>query len=317
MSQPTQLPALDPLTAEQIDDVLIEWHATDKARTAAMYTMRTFSRWLAANRPGTGLMDATQADCAAFLKYRGSVVADSTVAKNWGDMRAFYTAAASDPTDPLDGRRSPMDRIKMPRHAKFAITHVATVAEVDKLIAGFDLRTTLGLRNATMVSLMFRSGLRVSEVAKLFLHDVDLDARYVMLGLTKNLEPRQPALHPETLTLLRRYLRRRGDVSGPLFINVGRRAKGLALPVDAIKTMVKRNATRAGVPVTPHSLRRGFVVEYLTHGGDVPTLMINGGWSSEVMIYRYMGEQRAKTAQAVFDVVAQRQVAARRLRSVS
>ena len=58
-------------------------------------------------------------------------------------------------------------------------------------------------------------------------------------------------------------------------------------------------AKRAAVALTPHSLRRGFVVEYLAHGGDIATLMIIGGWSSEVMIYRYLGEARARTAQDV------------------
>lgn len=308
----TNTPALDPAELEFIDDMLVEWNATDNARDVARCNVRTFARWLAAERPGTTLVDATQADCVAFLRHRGTVVAKSTVVRNWSDLRAFYAAAQTDVTNPLDGRVSPLARIKMPRAPKFAITHAASVAEVDKMMATFDLRTGVGLRNAAIVSLMFRSGLRVSEVAAVYLSAVDFDERHITIGLTKTLIPRRPSLHPETLALLKRYLRRRGDRPGPLFVNVGTRSKGGGLTTSAMQSMFKRHAAIAAVPVTPHTLRRGFVVEYLTHGGDVPTLMVIGGWSSEVMIVRYMGDQRALTAQAVYDVVAQRQVASRR-----
>lgn len=309
-------PALQLDDVELIEDMLAQCFTTENARDVAWYNVRTFARWLAANRRGARLMDATEKDCRAFLAARSEDVAAATVVRNWSDLRAFYAAAQADISNPLQGRMSPMTRIKMPRAPKFAITHAATVDEVDKLMAMFDLRSGAGLRNATIVSLMQRSGLRVSEVAGLHLSAVNFEQRYVMLGFTKNLQPRQPSLHPETLTLLTRYLRRRGDQPGPLFVSTNRRRSGL--PARAIQSMVKRHATKAAVPITPHSLRRAFVVEYMIHGGDMASLMIIGGWESEVMIVRYMGDQRAKTAQAAFDVVAQRQIASRRrLRAVS
>ena len=81
-----------------------------------------------------------------------------------------------------------------------------------------------------------------------------------------------------------------------------------------MQNIVKRAAATANVPVTPHSLRRGFAVESLPHGGDAATLIVLGGWDSETMIVRYMADKRqAKTAQTVFDAVAQRQVQARRV----
>lgn len=296
-------PTLDPDELEFIGDMLDEWNATDAARKVARYNVITFARWLAPTR----LADATPDDCKRFLRDRARTVAAATVVRNWGDLRAFYRCAEDDITNPLDGRRSPMARIKMPRAPKYALTHAATVDEVDKLLATFDRRTELGLRNAAMVSLMFRSGLRVAECSRACLADVDVEGRRITLGLTKNLQPRQPLLHPETLALLKRYLRRRGDRPGSLF----------GASTSAIQTVVKRAAAAASVPVTPHCLRRGFVVEYMSHGGDVATLMIIGGWSSEVMIVRYMGDLRVRTAQTVYDDVARRQLASRRrLRAV-
>ena len=82
--------------------------------------------------------------------------------------------------------------------------------------------------------------------------------------------------------------------------------------------MFKRAAARAGVALTPHTLRRGWYAEYIEHGGDVVSAMHIAGWKREVMPYRYGADRRDDTAQAVFDEVAARQVrpAAGRLRAV-
>jgi integrase len=311
---PTDLPAA---TLELVDDVLSEWRATPASRDLCRRTVVAFAQWLAGR--DTDLTTATRADCQAWLDERANVVAASTVVKNWSQLRAWYATAESDFADPLDGRRSPMARVPMPRAPKFARTHAATVAEVDALVATFDLRSGLGLRNAAMVSLMFRSGLRVGELGPLDLWHLDLEARTVLIAQSKNDEPRRPPLHPETIALLRRYLRRRGDWPGPLFVNLGVRRKSERLTVTACKNVVKKAAAAAAVPVSPHCLRRGFAVEYMANGGDIVTLMEIGGWSSEVMIYRYLADARSRTSQQVYDTVAARQLAAargRRLRAV-
>jgi integrase len=307
--------AVAPDELSLIDDVLGEWHATADARTAARLTVVNFARWLTSR--GTSVSEATTQDCREWLALRHAEVKPVTVAKNWSELRAFYTTAQDDVADPLEGRRSPMARIRMPRYPKYAATHAATVAEVDTLIGAFDRRSGLGLRNAAMVSVMFRSGLRVSEVAGAQLSDVAEDLSVIHLPMTKNLIPRTPPIHPETLTLARRYLRRRGDRPGPLFVADGPRRRGEAMTVSAVQNVLKRAASRTGVPLTPHCLRRGFAVEWLTNGGDMATLMIIGGWETETMVVRYLGDQRVATARAVYAQVAARQVAARRrLRAV-
>lgn len=294
---------------ELVDELLVEWRASERSKANARSTLAMFARWL--SERSSGLTEATQGDCVAWLKERRGAVSAASVVKNWSQLKAFYRIAEADFADPLAGRRSPMTRIPMPRAPKFARTHAATAAEVAALVKTFDLRTGLGLRDMAMVSLMFRSGLRVGELAQIDRANLDLDGRFVRLGHTKNGEPRNPPLHPDTISVLVRYLRRRGEYPGALFVNVGGRRSSDRMTTNAVQNIVKRAAKKAGVPVTPHSLRRGFVAEYLAHGGDIATLMVIGGWASEVMIYRYMGDLRAATAQGVFDQVAARQIAAR------
>ena len=306
-----------PAELDLIDDLLVEWAATDRTKDQARYMLARFAHWLAGR--GSTLAAATQADCVDYLRQRRAEVGAASVVKTWSVLKAFYKVAEGDIADPLGGRRSPMARIPKPAAPRYARTKAARGDELDALMATFDRRATLGLRNATMVSLMWRSGLRVGELPQLDLADVDLEARRILIADTKNDEPRRPPIHPDTLALLRRYLRRRGTHAGPLFRAEGPRRRSERLTVGSIQTMFKRAAAHAGVTLTPHTLRRGWWAEYVDHGGDVVTGMHIAGWSREEMPHRYLADRRDDSAQAVFDAVAARQIAAdrgrRRLRA--
>lgn len=308
---PTPMAEPAPADVELIEDLLVEMRASDKTKANTRYTTVAFARWLAAR--GKSLTDASRDDCVEWLAARKTLVAPNTQVANWVQLKAFYAIAQDDDVaKPLAGRLSPMIRIPQPWAPKYVRTKAARLDEFDRLLEVFDKRTTHGLRNAAMCSLMFRSGVRVGELAQLDLVDVDVEARRVLIEDTKNDEPRRPPIHPETLALLRRYLRRRGHQAGPLFVNEGPRRRSDRLKTASIQTAFKRAAHRAGVTLTPHTLRRGWYAEYMEHGGDVVTAMHIAGWKREVMPYNYGADRRDGTSQVVFDEVATRQVQARR-----
>lgn len=299
-------------TDELIDEMLAAWGARGRSQPNARSTLGMFAAWLDAH--GTGLLEATTVDCRAWLTERGTQVKESTVVKNWAQLVAFYRTAERHSTDPLEGRRSPMRDVAQPAAPQWADTHACTPDEYAALIRTFDLRSSLGLRNAIALSLQFRSGLRVGELAPIDLAHLDLDRRCVLLPFTKTRRPRRPPLHPDTMDLLRRYLspRRRGDIGGPLLVNVGPRRTSARLTTAALQNVVKRAATRAGVDVSPHALRRGWCVQFMLEGGDETACMTIAGWTSPVMIHRYLADARAEAAQASFDRVAARQAATSR-----
>jgi integrase len=299
-------------TDELIDEMLAAWGAKPRSQANSRSTLRMFAAWLDAR--GTTLLEATTPDCRAWLAQRASDVAPTTCVKNWTQLVAFYRTAERHSTDPLGGRRSPMRDVAQPAAPEWADTHACTPGEFEALIAAFDLRSSVGLRNAIAVSLMFHSGLRVGELAGIDIDQVDLERRSVHLPITKTGRPRRPPLHPDTLDLLRRYLhpRRRGDGPGPLLVNVGGRRASARLTTNAIQNVIKRAAGRAGVDVSPHALRRGWCVQFMINGGDETAAMTIAGWTSPVMIHRYLADARAEAAQASFDRVAARQTGASR-----
>jgi integrase/recombinase XerD len=310
------LPELPEREAEFIDDMLSIFTGAQSTRDTNRYPLVSFARFLAGR--GTELAQAKRPDCQAWLSLRSEHVGASTLQRNWAALRSFYDLAER--AKMLDkGARNPMALVPMPKAPRFAKTHACTVAEADAVAAVFDRRSTLGLRNAAMVSLMFRSGLRACEVADADMADLDMERRVIHLPDTKNGIPRTPALHPETVMILRRYLRRREDDHRPaLFLPERDRSGNGRITVSAVQNVVKRAAKKAGVRISPHTFRRGFVVEYMSHGGDQASLMILGGWGSPDMIVTYLADQRAATAKTVYDRVAERQIAARRgMRAVS
>jgi integrase len=299
---------------ELIESTLDHWSGTPESRKLAALAMRQFASWLADNDRGP-ITSAVGVDVRDWLSHRATTVAASTVVKNWSQLRAFYSTAAADTiTRPLAGP-DPTARVPMPRAPKFVPTHAATDDEVQALCRAIDARTGVGLRDLAMVMVMYGSGLRVGELAQISVADLNLADRHIWLGLTKNDEPRRAPLNPDTINILRRYLKVRGDGPGPLFLNVGVRRLGAHLTTTATQNVVKKAARRAGVPgITPHTLRRGFAVNYMLGGGSETSLMIICGWSKTTMIHRYLADQRATVAQADFDRVYERRNTVQRLR---
>ena len=201
------------------------WPASAQARRYARVTAIAFARWLADQTPPATSHDGHPRPIAGT----GSTYANTpgvkpiTVAKNVSELRALF-AALSDTIHERPSRRDygPMRYVAMPKFPTNARTYVATPTDVDALLATFDHRG-LGRRDATMIVLMFYSGLRFCEIVRANLEDVDLDTRTIHLPVTKSLRARTPRISDETMPLLRDYLRRRGNGPGPLFVNVGPR----------------------------------------------------------------------------------------------
>ena len=74
---------------------------------------------------------------------------------------------AADPTEDVD----------LPRFGR-KLPDFLTIDEVDRLLAAPDRRTPRGARDAAMIETLYATGLRVSELVKLRLRDVNFDAGY-------------------------------------------------------------------------------------------------------------------------------------------
>ena len=290
-----------PLVAEWLADS--SFVAANKANATSV--LNHFDAWCRAH--DTTITGARRRDVRAYLDERattptertGRLPAQSTQRGDWRHLRSFYRWAATPVIEGGGGEldADPMVGVKGPKVSDRPTTKRADPLDVRALERIFD-NGKLGRRNAAMVSLMFRSGLRVGELGWLDLADLQgrPDGRAVLaVPITKSDEPRLVPIHPETKRYLDRYLRARGPLPGPLFLGATNRTNDVngRLQTRAIKDMVERAARRAGVRISPHQLRRTWTSEYLRAGGDTLSMEIIGGWNDPRMPRRYLADEAA------------------------
>ncbi|MBT5830793.1 MAG: tyrosine-type recombinase/integrase [Candidatus Latescibacteria bacterium] len=144
-----------------------------------------------------------------------------------------------------------------------------TPVQIRQVIGYFDGDTFLGLRNQTIVRLMFTMGLRVGEVSRLRVTDIDLGDRamFIQGKGDKNIWVPIPKKTGKHLWhyMIQRELRKNAMVDN-LFL--GRAGRWLS--PDAIKHIFQgpaRHFKFPGIRMSPHTLRHSYAVAFLELGG--------------------------------------------------
>lgn len=145
-------------------------------------------------------------------------------------------------------------------------------------------------RNRAIVALMYDTGLRLSEVARLDLSDVDLKAATVFVQHGKGGHSRTVPIGNTVIRHLVKYLReRKPALPGEQKLWIGR--DGRPYTKWGIIQMFCEYAERLGVErgeIAPHAWRRGFAVQYLRNGGEMFALQQLLGHTSLEMTRKYV-----------------------------
>ena len=135
-----------------------------------------------------------------------------------------------------------------------------------------DVATPLGLRERTMLELMYASGLRVSELVGLPFAAVARDPRVLIVrgkGGKTRMVPLLPVVF-EAVDAYRDLCPYDLSAGTPLF----RGARGGALQPAVLQRDMRRLRGALGLPdtATPHALRHSFATHLLGSGGDLRTI---------------------------------------------
>lgn len=122
-------------------------------------------------------------------------------------------------------------------------------------------RAPTGLRNLCIISLMLKTGIKISEVIKLYESDLDWDNGTVHINESGGAKERTIAVGISDLNLLRSWRRIRPDGCSCFFTTL----RGGKLKDRYLREMIKRYARRAGIAkdVYPHMLRTTFAVDFI------------------------------------------------------
>ena len=183
--------------------------------------------------------------------------------------------------------RNPLHLFQLPRVPKYLVKPLSG-AEVSALIGAIKPRSAAGTRDLALLLLLFDTGARLGEVARLTEADAEdaiRDGLFKVMG--KGSRERYLPVGKVARDAIRRYTQvYRPDVrADALFL--GRNGRPLAS--EGLRQIIRRVARRAGVDgVHPHRLRHTFAVNYLVNGGDAMTLQRILGHSTLEMVRRYV-----------------------------
>ena len=191
-----------------------------------------------------------------------------------------------------------------PNKGKKYPPELLTPGEVQRLLDGCSRKAPTGIRNRAMLTLLYRSGLRVSELLALRPSDVDQAKRSLRLLDTKAGEAQTRGYHAGADDALARWLdtrAKRGLRNGKLFTTLD----GGPVSDDYVRGLLRRLATKADIQkrVHPHGLRHTFAVELEAAGVPVTVISKLLGHSSVAVTARYLDHlTNAQAVEALQDV---------------
>lgn len=262
--------------------------------------LNKFADWLQKQR-GHGLLAATHADIQGFLAHLmgGEKAKATSTSRAISSLKRFFryllrqNKIVADPTLQI---ATP----KLPRSLPKSLTE----EDVELLLNAPDVHDLLGMRDRTMLEVLYASGLRVSELVGLSVAQVSLDMGVTRV-LGKGSKERLVPLGEEALDWVRKYLAEArpallsGKLSDALFVT----QRGEAMTRQMFWYLIKKHARHGGLhkPLSPHTLRHAFATHLLNHGADLRVVQMLLGHSdiSTTQIYTHVARERLKALHAM------------------
>ncbi len=256
--------------------------------------------WLAEGQnTNTDLYRVREADLMAYMAAKRSDKA-TTANRRLTVFKRFYRHALRHgliKEDPCAKLRAAKQAQRFPK--------VLSEEQVSALLNAPNTQEPLGLRDRTMLELMYASGLRVSEITALKTISLGLNEGVVRVVNGKGGKERLVPFGAEAGQWLRKYLATarptllEGKTCQEVFVG---RHTGSGLTRQAFWVTIKRYANLAGiaVPLSPHTLRHAFATHLLNHGADlrVVQLLLGHADISTTQIYTHVARERLKSLHA-------------------
>ncbi|MCL5432920.1 MAG: tyrosine-type recombinase/integrase [Patescibacteria group bacterium] len=181
--------------------------------------------------------------------------------------------------------------------------------QVDRLVTAPDTSKEEGVRDRAIIELLFSTGLRVSELAKLNKDRINIDRReFGVIG--KGGRARVVFISDRAATWVKKYMDVRKDRFRPLFIRYSGKiveensGEKMRLTVRSIERIIKKYVRLARIPIdaTVHTLRHSFATDLLTNGADLRSVqeMLGHKNISTTQIYTHVTNKQLREVHEAF-----------------
>jgi integrase/recombinase XerD len=239
-----------------------------------------------------GLESASATDIADFLETLvDGGYSISSIGRYLSSMRALYRYMLVEDIiaeDPSENIQSPRKWERLPK--------ALSISDVMELLAAEPEGGT-ALRDSAMLELMYSSGLRVSELTSIKLGDIHFDAGFIRV-MGKGSKERVVPVNARALEKVKRYMSgERPSILGKrrsVYLFVTKR--GGPMTRQRFWQTLKSIGRKAGIELSPHTLRHCFATHLLEGGADLRSVQKMLGHSdiSTTQVYTKVTTDRIK-----------------------
>jgi integrase/recombinase XerD len=217
-----------------------------------------------------------------------------SIARHLTTLRSFYGFLLREgviQNDPTQLLRSPRQWQTIPKFLN--------LEEIEGLLEAPDATRATGLRDRAMLQLLYATGLRVSELCRVGVGDLNLEVGVLRTTGKGNKQRLVPA-GQAAIRAVEAYVKNgrpgllKGRASRYLFVT----ARGGCLTRQAFWKLLAIHGKKAGIFrwLTPHVLRHSFATHLLEHGADLRSVQVMLGHAdiSTTQIYTHVMRSRLR-----------------------
>ncbi|HEX7152550.1 MAG TPA: site-specific tyrosine recombinase XerD [Thermoanaerobaculia bacterium] len=273
-----------------LDYLAVEKGLARNSLSAYQTDLRHFGHWLKDNS-----IEFDRVERIDIVRYfqalRVAGISARSVARALAAIRGMFRFLVVErhlKTDPTENLENPKIWTSLPKSLP--------PREVDALLAAPDRGTPEGLRDAAMLELLYATGLRVSELIKVRIDELVMDAGFLRT-IGKGSKERIVPFGDQARDSILRYMEKgRGEFAKDADPHLFLSRLGRPMTRQSFWMKIVHYARMAGIAthISPHMLRHSFATHLLENGADLRSVQMMLGHSdiSTTQIYTHVSRAR-------------------------
>ena len=276
-----------------IDHLWLEDGLSKNTLDSYRFDLSIFVNWLSKAKQ-IEILDVSESEIQEFLAFKFPTSKSRSISRILATLRRFFRFQLRENKIKED----PTLKIQTPKIPK-SLPKSLSEDEVEGLLEAPDIKTYVGIRDRSMLELLYACGLRVSELVGIQLTEVILTDGVIRVT-GKGSKTRLVPMGEEAVDWIKKYLVEARQnilnkkVSKFLFVT----NRGGAMTRQAFWYVIKKYALMANInkPMSPHTLRHAFATHLINHGADLRVVQMLLGHSdiSTTQIYTHVARERLK-----------------------